>query len=67
MACVDRANIVYSSIIFRKYLFYNEKVILNWHGKASILCNKKGPIKDEPFKRNEPKHSHMPICRSFAP
>jgi hypothetical protein len=64
MACTQRTGIVYPSIIFRKSLFYNEKVDLI---RPHLAPNKKGPIKDGPFWGSEPRLSRGAICRSSAP
>ncbi len=64
MACTQRIGIVYPSIIFRKSLFYNEKVDLI---RPHLAPNKKGPIKDGPFWGSEPRLSRGAICRSSAP
>ena len=50
MACAQRMGIVYPSIIFRKSLFYNEKVdLIRPHSPPHLAPNKKGPITDGPF------------------
>jgi len=68
MACTQRIGIVYPSIIFRKSLFYNEKVDLTRpHSRPHLAPNKKGPIKDGPFWGSEPRLSRGAICRSSAP
>ena len=68
MACTQRIGIVYPSVIFRKSLFYNEKVdLIRRHSPPHLAPNKKGPIKDGPFWGSEPRLSRGAICRSSAP
>ena len=68
MGCAQRMGIVYPPIIFRKSLFYNEKVdLIGPHSPSHLGPNKKGPIKDGPFWGSEPRLSRGAICRSSAP
>mgnify|MGYP006950286882 FL=1 len=68
MAYAQRIGIVYPSVIFRKSLFYNEKVdLIRRHSPPHLAPNKKGPIKDGPFWGSEPRLSRGAICRSSAP
>ena len=44
MGCAQRVGIVYPSIIFRKSLFYNEKVdLIGPHSPSHLAPTKKGP------------------------
>jgi hypothetical protein len=44
MGCAQRMGIVYPSIIFRKSLFYNEKVdLIGPHSPPHLAPTKKGP------------------------
>ena len=50
MACAQRMGIVYPSIIFRKSLFYNEKVdLIRPHSLLISPPTKKGPSKMGPL------------------
>jgi len=50
MGCAQRMGIVYPSIIFRKSLFYNEKVdLIGPHSPSHLAPTKKGPSKMGPL------------------
>ena len=68
MGCAQRMGIVYPPIIFRKSLFYNEKVdLIRPHSPPDLAPNKKGPIKDGPFQVISLRFSLTAIYRSSVP
>jgi hypothetical protein len=67
MACAQRVSIVYPSIIFRKSLFYNEKVDLIRPYLPLISPQQKRAHQRWALWGSEPRLSREAICRSFAP
>ena len=67
MACAQRMGIVYPSIIFRKSLFYNEKVDLIRPYLPLISLQQKRAHQRWTLWGSEPWLSREAICRSSAP